>query len=163
MRLHNTSQLSGFAKADDLAYFLMKIGGIEYVHQPLLAPTDPMLKAYKKEKGDWGTYESLSRPYGGTRGSEALKPEMFDNACLLCSGGQAALLPPALGLRVPEGRMERRAGRTSPVNSKLWEISGHGTILMPPGRGPPWTRPRRIALHHQCLYLPPEEWLADLV
>ena len=38
VRLHNTSQLAGFAKADDLAYLLKKIGGIEYVHQPLLAP-----------------------------------------------------------------------------------------------------------------------------
>ena len=33
------------------------IGGIQYVHQPLLAPTDPILKAYKKEKGDWRAYE----------------------------------------------------------------------------------------------------------
>lgn len=58
VRLHNTSQLAGFAKADDLAYFLKKIGSIEYVHQPLLAPTDPMLKAYKKEKGDWALTNS---------------------------------------------------------------------------------------------------------
>jgi uncharacterized protein (DUF488 family) len=36
VRLHNTSQLAGFAKADDLAYFLNKIGGIQYTHQPLL-------------------------------------------------------------------------------------------------------------------------------
>ena len=50
MRLHNTSQLAGFAKADDLAYFLKKLGSIQYVHQPLLAPTDTMLKAFKKEK-----------------------------------------------------------------------------------------------------------------
>ena len=41
VRLHNTSQLAGFAKADDLAYFLEKIGGIKYQHQPLLAPTPP--------------------------------------------------------------------------------------------------------------------------
>ena len=53
VRLNNTSQLSGFAKAADLSYFLSKIGGIQYVHQPLLAPTDTMLKAFKKEKGDW--------------------------------------------------------------------------------------------------------------
>lgn len=47
VRLHNTSQLAGFAKADDLAYFLKKLGGIQYAHQPLLAPTDGMLKAFK--------------------------------------------------------------------------------------------------------------------
>jgi len=86
VRLHNTSQLAGFAKADDLAYFLRKIGGIEYVHQPLLAPTDPMLKAYKKEKGDWDAYEERFLGLMSERHIEArLKPEMFDGACLLCS------------------------------------------------------------------------------
>jgi uncharacterized protein (DUF488 family) len=29
VRLHNTSQLAGFAKADDLAYFLKRVGGIQ--------------------------------------------------------------------------------------------------------------------------------------
>jgi uncharacterized protein (DUF488 family) len=57
VRLHNTSQLAGFAKADDLAYFLRKIGGLEYVHQPILAPTDSILKAYKKVNGDWSVYQ----------------------------------------------------------------------------------------------------------
>ena len=57
VRLHNTSQLAGFAKADDLAFFLRRIGGIHYMHEPLLAPTDQLLKAYKKEKGDWRAYE----------------------------------------------------------------------------------------------------------
>jgi hypothetical protein len=28
-RLHNTSQLAEFARTDDLAYFLKKIGGIQ--------------------------------------------------------------------------------------------------------------------------------------
>ena len=37
VRLHNTSQLAGFAKADDLAYFLRRIGGIQYEHQPSLS------------------------------------------------------------------------------------------------------------------------------
>src|SRR3712207_5434148 len=57
VRLHNTSQLAGFAKAEDLAYFLRRIGGIGYEHQPLLAPTDEMLKAYRKEKGAWSVYQ----------------------------------------------------------------------------------------------------------
>ena len=52
VRLHNTSQLAGFAKADDLAYFLKEICGVEYSHQPLLAPTDDILKSYKRDKGD---------------------------------------------------------------------------------------------------------------
>ena len=57
VRLHNTSQLAGFAKADDLKYLLKAIGGIDYTHEPLLAPTDEMLKAYKKQKGSWEAYE----------------------------------------------------------------------------------------------------------
>lgn len=86
VRLHNTSQLAGFAKADDLAYLLRKIGGIEYVHQPLLAPTDSILKAYKKEKGDWSVYEGRFLALMAERQIEKrLKPEMFDGSCLLCS------------------------------------------------------------------------------
>ncbi len=86
VRLHNTSQLAGFAKADDLAYFLKKIGGVEYVHQPLLAPTDPMLKAYRKEKGDWRAYEERFLGLMSERKiEERFKADMFDGACLLCS------------------------------------------------------------------------------
>jgi uncharacterized protein (DUF488 family) len=86
VRLHNTSQLAGFAKSDDLAYFLRKMGGVQYVHQPLLAPTDTMLKAFKKEKGDWNVYEGRFLDLMADRKIETrLKPEMFDGACLLCS------------------------------------------------------------------------------
>jgi len=86
VRLYNTSQLAGFAKANDLSYLLKKIGGFQYVHQPLLAPTDPMLKAYKKEKGDWREYEERFLGLMAERQIEKrFKPEMFDGACLLCS------------------------------------------------------------------------------
>lgn len=57
VRLNNTSQLAGFAKAADLPYFLRELVGATYEHQPLLAPTKDLLEAYKKRKGDWGTYE----------------------------------------------------------------------------------------------------------
>lgn len=86
VRLHNTSQLAGFAKADDLAYFLKKIDGIQYVHQPMLAPTDDILKAFKKEKGDWSVYEDRFLDLMKQRRIEdRLKPEMFEGTCLLCS------------------------------------------------------------------------------
>jgi uncharacterized protein (DUF488 family) len=86
VRLHDTSQHAGFAKADDLAYFLKKIGGIQYVHEPLLAPTDPMLKAYKKEKGDWRAYEERFLGLMAERQIEKrLKLNVFDDACPLCS------------------------------------------------------------------------------
>jgi len=86
VRLHNTSQLAGFAKAEDLAYFLKKIGGVEYVHQPILAPTDDILKAYKKEKGDWSVYQGRFLQLMEERKIEQrLRPEMLEGVCLLCS------------------------------------------------------------------------------
>jgi uncharacterized protein (DUF488 family) len=57
VRLNNTSQLAAFAKRDDLRFFLNEICGAEYEHEPLLAPTQEMLDAYKKRKGDWTNYE----------------------------------------------------------------------------------------------------------
>lgn len=86
VRLHNTSQLAGFAKADDLAYFLKVICGAEYVHQPLLAPTDDILKTYKRDKGDWNVYQGLFLKLMAERRIETrLKPDMFRGSCLLCS------------------------------------------------------------------------------
>jgi hypothetical protein len=56
VRLNNTSQLAGFAKRDDLRYFLREVCGAEYEHEPLLAPTQEMLDAYKKRKGAWSGF-----------------------------------------------------------------------------------------------------------
>lgn len=57
VRLNNTSQLAGFAKAQDLPYFARELLGAVYEHEPLLAPTQDILDAYKKRKGDWVAYE----------------------------------------------------------------------------------------------------------
>jgi hypothetical protein len=56
-RLNNVSQLAGFTKKEDLRFFLREVGHIDYVHLPALAPTQSMLDAYKKNGGDWDTYE----------------------------------------------------------------------------------------------------------
>lgn len=86
VRLHKTSQLSGFAKAADLAYFLRTITRIPYAHEPSLAPTDDILKAYKKHKGDWGRYERQFLQLMAERQIEKLlSPEALHGACLLCS------------------------------------------------------------------------------
>ncbi len=86
VRLHNTSQLAAFAKAEDLAFFLKRINNIRYIHQPLLAPTDVMLKTYKKEKGEWDVYEGRFLKLMEDRKIEQkLTPEIFEGACLLCS------------------------------------------------------------------------------
>jgi uncharacterized protein (DUF488 family) len=60
VRLNNTSQLAGFAKAQDLPYFARELVGATYEHEPLLAPTQDILDAYKKRKGDWVVYEQES-------------------------------------------------------------------------------------------------------
>jgi uncharacterized protein (DUF488 family) len=57
VRLNNTSQLAAFAKRDDLRFFLHELCGAAYEHEPLLAPTQEMLDAYKKRKGAWAEYE----------------------------------------------------------------------------------------------------------
>jgi uncharacterized protein (DUF488 family) len=57
VRLNNTSQLAAFAKRDDLRFFLRELCGADYEHEPLLAPTQEMLDAYKKRKGAWSEYE----------------------------------------------------------------------------------------------------------
>lgn len=86
VRLNNRSQLAGFAKRDDLKYFLRSIGGIDYIHEPLLAPTQDILDAFKKHKGSWEEYEvaflSLMRDREIER---ALSRDLFDGSCLLCS------------------------------------------------------------------------------
>ncbi|HEY4112692.1 MAG TPA: DUF488 domain-containing protein [Rhizomicrobium sp.] len=85
VRLHNTSQLAGFAKADDLAFFLDEIGGITYEHAPLLAPTDDII-ALARKKGDWVAFETQFRSLMATRKIEReLSPAQLDGACLLCA------------------------------------------------------------------------------
>jgi uncharacterized protein (DUF488 family) len=86
VRLHNTSQLAGFAKQDDLAYFLRAIAGIDYVHLPDLAPTAEILDAYKKQKGPWSDYEPKFLELIRSRKIEKTeRRELFDRGCLLCS------------------------------------------------------------------------------
>lgn len=86
VRLNNVSQLAGFAKKDDLRYFLRAICGMDYVHLPALAPTQQLLDAYKKEKGEWAAYEHGFLALMKERAIEtSLEREMFSDACLLCS------------------------------------------------------------------------------
>jgi uncharacterized protein (DUF488 family) len=86
VRLHNTSQLAGFAKSEDLAYFLREIVGIEYRHVPLMAPEERMLAVYKKGGGAWDAYEAeFLRLMAARRIENFVQPEHLNDACLLCS------------------------------------------------------------------------------
>lgn len=86
VRLHNTSHLAGFSKAKDLQFFLQSIGGIDFSHMPLLAPTQEMFDAYKKRKGSWNEYEARFLDLMEQRKiHERLDPSLFEGGCLLCS------------------------------------------------------------------------------
>jgi uncharacterized protein (DUF488 family) len=86
VRLNNTSQLSGFAKRDDLKFFLKSIGGIEYVEIPDLMPDAAMLKDYRNKIIGWDYYESKYIELLNRRSAESkLDREIFDGGCLLCS------------------------------------------------------------------------------
>jgi len=86
VRLTNVSQLAGFAKRDDLRYFLKALCGIEYTHLPELAPTQEMLNAYKKQKGPWTDYEKKFLDLMKSRQIEETIPrETVEGTCLLCS------------------------------------------------------------------------------
>lgn len=86
VRLNNTSQLAGFAKKDDLRFFLREIAGIEYLHIPELAPTQEMLDAFKKHKGGWEVYEREFNALMAERAVETIiSRDVADLGCLLCS------------------------------------------------------------------------------
>ena len=86
IRLNNVSQLAGFAKRDDLRYFLRALGGIDYHHRLDLAPTQQILDGFKKSKGSWPSYERDFLALLTERGIEkTVTPEMLHEACLLCS------------------------------------------------------------------------------
>ena len=91
VRLHNTSQLAGFAKQADLDYFLKEICGVAYEHEPLLAPTQEILDAYKKRKGSWDAYTDAYLALIRSRKVETeLSRESFrKKTVLLCSEATA--------------------------------------------------------------------------
>ncbi len=91
VRLNNSSQLAGFAKARDLPYFLRELVDADYQHDPRLAPTQALLDEYKKGKGDWSTYERRFLELMAQRQVERLlAPAEFDPpTALLCSEATA--------------------------------------------------------------------------
>ena len=85
IRLNNVSQLAGFAKRDDLKYFLKTICGIDYLPMPQLAPTKEILDAFKKNGGQWNDYEHSFINLMENRKIENIQKDILDHGCLLCS------------------------------------------------------------------------------
>ncbi|MGE0542815.1 MAG: DUF488 family protein [Dehalococcoidia bacterium] len=91
VRLNNSSQLAGFTKRDDLAYFLRAICDADYVHEVLLAPEQDLLDEYRKRKGSWEDYERAFLDLMASRHVEqVLDRGLFnESTVLLCSEATA--------------------------------------------------------------------------
>ena len=86
IRLNNSSQLAGFAKRDDLKYFLKTICSIDYLHVPELSPTKEILDNFKKNKGQWSEYERDYLILLRDRGVERTMVDIIQSYdCFLCS------------------------------------------------------------------------------
>ena len=86
VRLNNVSQLAGFAKKNDLIYFLKELCKCGYTHMPNFAPTKDILDDYKKKQIDWNQYVSKFHQLINNRSIEKqITIEKLNNACLLCS------------------------------------------------------------------------------
>lgn len=86
VRLHNTSQLAGFAKKQDLRYFLDNLCSAAYVELPELAPEPALLKRYQSKLLTWADYEAAYLDLIAKRRVEKLLDiDLFRSGCLLCS------------------------------------------------------------------------------
>ncbi len=91
VRLNNKSQLAGFTKGDDFSFFLETICNIKYVNNSDFAPTQELLKAYRKNEICWKEYEKQYNELITKRKVELLLEQILlkynkpDNICLLCS------------------------------------------------------------------------------
>jgi len=91
VRLKTRSQLAGFAKQPDLAFFLERVSGIACRVEPLLAPAPAAFAAYRRGALDWEAYAAAyEASLGERRVAARLDPAGFERACLLCSEADAA-------------------------------------------------------------------------
>lgn len=85
VRLNNVSQLAGFAKRDDLKFFLKELCNVNYMHVPELAPTKDILTPYKKGEISWQVYEERFMELMVKRRVETIDKSLIEHGCLLCS------------------------------------------------------------------------------
>lgn len=88
IRLNNQSQLAGFTKGRDLAFFLASICGCKYDHMLPYAPTKEILDGYKKGTISWADYEIQYNELISKRGVEdtfSKRYSDYNSVLLLCS------------------------------------------------------------------------------
>jgi uncharacterized protein (DUF488 family) len=87
IRLHPNSQLAGFAKQEDLTYFLAHLLDCEYGHMGVLAPTKEILSGYRRHH-NWARYAERFEALMDQRNvPRCLDMSIFEQktCCLLCS------------------------------------------------------------------------------
>ncbi len=88
IHINPSGQLSGFARQEDLPYFLKELaGGCQYLYLPVLAPTKELMTDFR-ENGDWNGYVGRFEALMDERKiPAALDRSIFETAvpCLLCS------------------------------------------------------------------------------
>jgi len=87
VRLKNNSQLAGFAKKYDLAFFLKQICDADYIHLNILSPTPELLTGIRNGTISWNEYESRFNLLMDERQIDTrIDRKLFDvPAVLLCS------------------------------------------------------------------------------
>lgn len=85
-RLWAGSQLSGFAKKNDLPYFLKELARVDYEYRQELAPSGDILKAYQDKRLSWQDYEAAYAQLIRHRNiARVLTPEEVNGSCFLCA------------------------------------------------------------------------------
>jgi uncharacterized protein (DUF488 family) len=85
-RINNVSQLAGFAKAADLAFFTKTIAHADYTHNMDFAPTKDLLTDYRNKKLTWTAYENEYLNLLDRRKiANKINIEELHQNCLLCS------------------------------------------------------------------------------
>ena len=95
VRLYNNTQLAGFAKANDLKFFLNRISRIEYRHDLKFTPSEELLKSYRENLITW---EDYTAEFAKIMKERRIVPHILTNYsdspevryCLLCTEVSAA-------------------------------------------------------------------------
>lgn len=86
VRISNNSQLAGFAKGKDLAFFTKEICSIPYQYIVDFAPTKELLDQWHKQEVDWEDYVKIYNDLLKNRNIlHKYDVKQFDKACFLCS------------------------------------------------------------------------------
>lgn len=87
IRLKPEGQLNGFARKQDLPYFLRKLANCAYEHRLEMAPEASILSQYRQDKS-WANYETAFKALLEKRHLIQLVERAWwesQRACLLCS------------------------------------------------------------------------------